>query len=279
MGYTKPIETENAIYVLSLEDHFDPDYSLFFRMKGYGDAVVLEHQLKDNPAEINFGDFKRPHVPVFFIDPEFTSSYKKKYIAMTSAEAGLKLGAIGLLIAGKPAIAGTLFGLSQLVAPSLHKLLSPNRTREYAVINPNAINVRAFAALERMFNPLIVNARDAIFAEKVEESIAPALNAELGRKPVIVLRFGGGHVGVVRYLKNQILRRKVLFRLKKRINQGLKKEHLDKIVRMDWNSSQGTRFTELRAAVSKHLSPREDKESRFSRWRRVVAGFFRRRRA
>jgi hypothetical protein len=44
MGYTKAIETKNAVYVLSLETHSIPDYSVFKDQKF--DFVVIEQGMK-----------------------------------------------------------------------------------------------------------------------------------------------------------------------------------------------------------------------------------------
>jgi hypothetical protein len=52
--------------------------------------------------------------------------------------------------------------------------------------------------------------RNALSAEKAESFVAPLLRKELGRKPTILMAWGGGHMGIKRWLQNSAERKKVL---------------------------------------------------------------------
>ena len=88
-------------------------------------------------------------------------------------------------------------------------------------------------------DPEVVDSRNAIIAAKLENYIAPLLQKELGRKPRIIIQIGVGHADLVNYLKNPRERARALVRLRRKIESGLVKEHLDRSYRVRWDKEGG----------------------------------------
>jgi hypothetical protein len=113
------------------------------------------------------------------------------------------------------------------------------------IVSPTAVRGKIGPMREALLNtqegifrtllPIIIDARNAIIAEKLEGVIAPMLKRELGRKPRIAIQVGLMHSGIKMYLQDPIKRRKALIRLRKRIQSGLKKQQLHKSFRVRWD--------------------------------------------
>lgn len=294
MGYTKPIETENAIYVLSLENHALRDYSVFEKYNP--DAVVVEGGMRINePEESEYARnyhltnikklFEKSRKPIYVVDPTLTDWELTKHSAKAPASLIVLLSAIvylqrkqkkeGKLTRKSFLKAAGLFGLSQVINPSIIDLVGVRKSFPGEINQDFAVN-RFIASFEEWNEPLVVRARNAIAAEKMEKSIAPSIKAKLGRKPIIVVQWGASHIGMSDYLRDSNLRRETLRKMGERIRKGLKQSHLDKSLRVEWNEKKSDfDVEEIESNVSTLLGKRtvrkpvEEKVARVSR-----RGFF-----
>lgn len=252
MGYTKPIETEHAIYVVSFEMHIAPDYSWIDHQAC--DAVVAEGKMSELYTSGLKAFLKKVKKPVILLDPyptkdELKSFDYRGYLRNGGWSVLTALGVVGitagflerkknpkrvtrrLLLGGGAALAA-----SQLLTPTF--LTIP-------VYFPGRLGLRnlLLGPLGKImdFNePIIGASRNAIIAEKLESTMAPMLMKELGRKPKILIQIGAAHASLVDYLRNPKRRAATIEKFRVRIEKGLTKDHLNKAYRVRWDAETQT---------------------------------------
>lgn len=255
MGHTKPIETANAAYVLSLENHNKPDYT-GLRNTDF-DVLVLEQGM--NFSEKDLARFRKlnelTHKPIVLLDPSFKEDviaevergelmvihgfvifgasvalwkWMKRKMPRRSFLATAAAGA-GLMFFGQRKIAGSEYdtGLVFSDSPSA-KLGFPGEielTEEQ----------RLYLAKQEKDFPIVVDARNAIIAEKLESVLSKLFREELGRKPRFAIQIGWGHAGLIQQLQNPIKRRETILKYQERINHAFKSSHLKSSYRLEWD--------------------------------------------
>lgn len=276
MGYTKPIETANAIYVLSLEQHTAPDFTAF--EKYHPDFLAIEgepdisHEStlqsliegKIDPKSSLWGEVFQKSLlerPLLMVDP-YVDVRERFYTAekglAVAALVGASLYQVGsALLRRKNSDKKTtrrrlfkalaFFLASEAVMPTIMGVptyfpgeLGPIRER-LAIWND---------ALSKIRDPVVVDARNAIIAEKLEQ-MAPSLRKELGRKPVILIHIGAGHHGISSYLRNPTQRVGQIRKLAPKIKEGIYQGNVDKCVEFRWNpKTRDVEMKETQAAIS-----------------------------
>lgn len=271
MGYTKPIETENAIYILSLERHDRPDYSVF--EKYTPDAVIAERAMNIDPKKSKSLEeapwvkniLSRTNAPVYGVDPSFKvedplrGGFIRFQTSMMIGAAGIFFIAKGLLKKGEVfplTLSGVGSGLmlaSEILYPKLHNL-TRGRLSKSGPVNIENFRVRISDLLQKWAAPIVVDGRNALFAEKVDGYIARYLRSKLKRKPVIVIQVGEHHTGIRTYLLRKDRRRKTLRKLSNKIKQAFVHEDLDRSYRIDWDPVHSDyAINVLKTPVSKRL--------------------------
>lgn len=280
MGYTKPIETENAIYVLSLEQHGKPDFSAFERYRP--DFLAIEGEpnawAKDALESMMVGG--RAHnnskwnemlskslmeSPLLLVDPFVTfrerwdagktSLFSAALLSASLVQAGVALWKKERSTKGATRrrflLAGGLFLAAEAITPSLLRVPS------YFPGEMGSIRERLSLwndALTKIRSPVVVDARNAVIAEKLEQ-MAPNLRQRLGRKPIIMIHIGAGHHGISTYLRRPLDRAGTIRKLSPRIREGMVPRNLDACVELRWNSStKKIEVKESRASISPMLS-------------------------
>ncbi len=87
-----------------------------------------------------------------------------------------------------------------------------------------------------------IELRNAIAARKIEEYIVPELWRDLGRKPLIAIVYGGGHVGIETDLKYKGMRDSVIKTYDALGYVGIKTEDLNYVYEIDVKNNTGKRI-------------------------------------
>lgn len=297
MGYTKPIETANAIYVLSLENHHFPDYS--YRDKHRPDVVVhegpgfssgelakLEEILRAAPdLELLYKRIpslrERLATPSVALDPfltnnEIESVYSKMVGGSLLNAAGLVLLAKGVArrIKKKPSRRQLLIGGSALAAGNTLEPLFDLLNIFPGEINARAVGSRISESIRQRTSPLAIASRNAIIAEKLEETIAPYFRKKLGKKPLIVIQIGGSHSGIEADLRSREHRLKTIRKNASKINAGMLKEWLDRSDIYEWNFSTKKFHTESFSTPVREIVSKSLRTSRMNTTIRQVAAVY-----
>lgn len=289
MGYTKPIETAQAIYVVSLENHAVPDHSAYSRYRPDGVAIegtmgvlsVLPDLRRhvENPELSSRRDFRwiadllRRKIEIVSVDPFPVSSELVKlygrgigsamliglsaYRTVVLAQKKFKKKKIPrreLLIALGLAAAGEALAPSITDAP----LFFPGEIKGRRPL----LGISSF--LNRHLLPVVSEARNAISAEKLETIVAPRMKRELGRKPLILIQMGAGHSGIVDMLRDVEERRKTLHELGPLIRKGIRPAELDRVISVKWDAKKRMLETrDERSTVSDWLGKAPVRERRY----------------
>lgn len=202
-------QTDNANYLFSADIHSTGSRSSD-RLEAF-DALVFEIPSVENlnvPAYFSDRQFKRlidknasfeRPLPVFAMDLPSAGRLAKhvnlEYALAVSSmmlETVLPLTAFLALLNSYPADILVPLGLVSLPMSSLVSK-----------------KIGRYANLEYFWFPF-TGGRSASYAEKLDNSIAPALKEELGRKPNIYISSGAAHAETLTYLKHESLREKVM---------------------------------------------------------------------
>jgi hypothetical protein len=87
----------------------------------------------------------------------------------------------------------------------------------------------------------VVELRNAIAARKIEEFIAPKLQTELKKKPLIAIVYGGAHTGIETDLKYKWLRDSIIETYKIVRYAGIKNQDLNAVYEIDAKNWKGIR--------------------------------------
>lgn len=296
MGYTKPIETANAIYVLSLENHKFPDYS--YRDKHRPDVIVTEGPgfSSDELATLEkilraVPDFellykRDPSIramlttPSVALDPFLTNdevaSVRLRMIsgAILSAIGFVQLGSgVARRIKKKPSRRQFLIGGSALAIGNTLEPLFDLLNIFPGEINARAVGSRISEPIRQWTASLSVASRNAIIAEKLEETIAPYFRKKLGKKPLIVIQIGAAHSGIAADLRSRERRLKTIRENASKINTGVLKEWLNRSEIYEWNSSSKKFRTESFSTPVREIVSESLRTSRVNTTNRRVAVF------
>lgn len=260
MGYSKPIETENAIYVINFENHGSPNFDV---LKSYRfDYAVGEQKMNfEHDSAVSSGLRKfaeKTNLPILLVDPLPANSEQMRY-TLYGAGGVLGIGASALMLRALSRTATNarrekrklsrrewfrMIGLGVtsgvLSAPTLLTIIHKFRTSSKdGVVDTEESIVRWMRKMDEFFLPIVAKGRNAVIAEKVDGSLAPKLKQELGRKPRILIHLGASHTGIVRMLQQPAERRETLKEMGDSILKGLENEHLDKAFRVRWDPRKG----------------------------------------
>ena len=245
MGYTKPIETENAIYVLSLEQHGFPEFSALQKYRpdllaiegvpeNYKSTLELLAEGKIGPRSTHWTEMLSKSIverPLILVDPFVTD----KLVSQNSKK---RLATAALVAFSLYSLASAYFRKNK-AAPGVTRrrvLLGIAAFLAGEAITPSLLSVPTYFSgelgpireqmarwndwLGKLRSPVVEDARNAIIAEKLEQQ-APTLRKRLGRKPVIMIHIGAGHHGISSYLRDSTARRNAIRVLSPKIKEGI----------------------------------------------------------
>jgi hypothetical protein len=242
--------------VLSLEHHNDPDYSAYEKYSP--DFVVLEgppnilstyglqSELEDPNKKESLSWAARTSMnrPILLVDPwaglvEEVKHHVKEfaYTGLTRVGFGIAfLSVLNRLRPGKKiSRRGLLAGLAAVVAGDFisPRMISAFNNRK-GEIDETSLWWELDAWMNKNAAPVIVDARNAIIAEKLE-AIAPSLRQRLGKKPLIIIQIGAGHSGIASYLRQPESRREAIRELSPKIKKEMYPTYTDSVIEFRWD--------------------------------------------
>ena len=180
MVYTT-FSTENAEYVLQLGNHILENKHGTKMFEGI-DAMVIETGGSSiNSRVLNIAEaHPQLNQPVRYC--------REKAIPLFTGDAS---GSYNITLREVSGLLPTL--LSNIILTTIG----------FSTIKIPSIAARIFSDNYFFSQDLVMEARNAVFARKIEEYLAPELQQQLGRKPKIGMVFGAGHVGLEYDLKSK----------------------------------------------------------------------------
>ncbi|MDO8625108.1 MAG: hypothetical protein Q7R47_03425 [Candidatus Diapherotrites archaeon] len=213
MSWTE-IETPNAKYLVVLERHSRPQRipnrsidAWFFEAAGLVSvenfsSVLFQREMSAlrigvSPKTVFFGD--HPNVE------RLEKSLVKRDLVFFAAATAI----------GAPFLGYFAIPTSLALRPVLHVGAETafSHVAKQGPLESHPFREKIYSLSDRIFYPSEMSGfRDALISEKCERGIAPMLQKELGRKPVIGVSVGASHKGILNLLQNPTDRRRMLSR-------------------------------------------------------------------